>query len=91
MSPVCGRMLIFDQSLVHEGVPPLAPYSKFIIRSDVMFQRSPAICDSPIDKEAYRIFKQAEQLAEAGNIEESIPQFRRAVKLSPTLAAIMGH
>lgn len=90
-SPVAGRMLIFEQSLAHEGVPPSAPYYKYIIRSDVMYKRTPPICDEPQDREAYRVFKHAEQLAEAGKVEESIPQFRRAIKMSPKLAAIMGH
>ena len=53
--PVAGRMLVFEQSLVHEGVPPAEPYLKYIIRSDVMFQRSPAICDSPQDVAAYAL------------------------------------
>jgi tetratricopeptide (TPR) repeat protein len=90
-SPVAGRMLIFEQALAHEGVPPERPYYKYIIRSDVMYKRTPPICDSPEDREAYRIFKHAEQLAEAGKVEEAIPQFRKAIKMSPKLAAIMGH
>ena len=91
VNPKAGRMLIFDQSLVHEGIPPCDPHCKFIIRSDIMFQRTPAICDSPLDMEAYRLFKEAEQLAESGKVEESIPLFRRAVKMSRELAAVMGH
>jgi hypothetical protein len=53
--PVAGRMLVFEQSLVHEGVPPAPPHLKYIIRSDVMFQRTPAICDSPADVAAYAL------------------------------------
>jgi hypothetical protein len=53
--PVAGRMLVFEQSLVHEGVPPEHPYLKYIIRSDIMFQRNPAICDSPQDVAAYTL------------------------------------
>ena len=53
--PVAGRMLVFEQSLVHEGVPPVQPHLKYIIRSDVMFQRSPAVCDSPQDIAAYAL------------------------------------
>lgn len=88
---VAGRMLIFHQSLVHEGVPPLSPYLKYIIRSDVMMARSPAVCDSERDREAYRIFKEAEDLAEAGDVDASMPLFRRAFKLSPEMARIMGQ
>jgi hypothetical protein len=91
VNPRAGRLLIFDQALVHEGIPPCDPNFKFIIRSDIMYQRTPSICDSSTDIEAYRLFKEAEQLAEAGRVEESIPLFRRAVKMSRELAAIMGH
>jgi hypothetical protein len=51
-------MLVFEQSLVHEGVPPAQPHIKYIIRSDVMFQRDPAICDSPQDVAAYALLMQ---------------------------------
>jgi len=86
-----GRMLIFDQDLVHEGVPPIECNQKYIIRSDIMFQRTPAVCDSQIDKEAYNIFRLAEDLAEQGKIEESLPLFRKAFKLSKNLAVMMGQ
>jgi hypothetical protein len=55
VQPVAGRMLVFEQSLVHEGVPCAPPHLKYIIRSDVMFQRTPAICDSPSDVAAYAL------------------------------------
>lgn len=89
--PKEGRMLIFDQDLVHEGVSPLECNQKYIIRSDIMYQRSPAVCDSEIDREAYKCFRMAEDLAEQGNIEESLPLFRRAFKLSKALATMMGQ
>ena len=89
--PKEGRMLIFDQDLVHEGVPPLELNQKYIIRSDIMYQRSPAVCDSDVDKEAYKCFRIAEDLAEQGNIEESLPLFRKAFKLSKPLAIMMGQ
>ena len=88
---VAGRLLIFHQSMVHEGVPPVSPYMKYIIRSDVMLSRTPAICDSPADREAYRIFRQAEDLAEEGRVDEAVPLFKKALKLSPEMARIMGQ
>lgn len=86
-----GRMLVFHQSLVHEGVSVSSPYNKYIIRTDVMYSRNPAVCSSETDKEAYRLFQSAELLAELGEVEESIKQFKRALKLSPEMARIMGH
>ena len=91
VSAVAGRMLIFDQSLVHEGVPPSSPFSKYIIRSDIMYTRSPGLCNQPRDLEAYAIFKDAEDLAESGMVDDAIQLFRRAFKLSPDLSKIMGH
>lgn len=91
VSAVAGRMLIFHQSLVHEGVPPSFPNCKYIIRSDIMYTRRPAICASPNDLTAYSIFRKAENLAESGNVDESIILFRRCFKLSPDLAKIMGQ
>ena len=88
---VAGRMLIFHQALVHEGVPPISPYLKYIIRSDVMMRREPPVCDSPQDREAYKLFKEAEDLAEAGDVDASMPLFRRAFKMSPEMARIMGQ
>ena len=55
--PVQGRVLIFDQQYVHEGVPPHSPFMKYIIRSDVMFGRCPAICTAPNDIEAFDSYR----------------------------------
>ena len=90
-----GRLVVFDQRMVHEGIccapPPCSPCCKYIIRSDIMYERRPAICDSANDIAAYDMFRQAEALAEAGNVEDSIPLFRKACKKSPQLAAMMGQ
>ena len=91
VAAVAGRMLIFHQSLVHEGVPPTFPHVKYIIRSDIMYTRTPPICDSTTDREAYRIFKLAEDIAESGCADEAIPLFRKALKMSPGLARVMGQ
>ena len=89
--PVAGRMLIFKQHLVHEGVPPAESYQKYIIRSDLMYDRDPPLLKTPTDQEAYRLYQQAEQLSELGDTGESIMLFRKAIKMSPTLAEILGQ
>ena len=91
VSPKAGRLLVFDQDLVHEGVPPSSPLQKYIIRSDVMYSRMKPVCDSAVDREAYALFQEAEVLGEAGQVQESIVKFRRAIKMSPGLAEMMGH
>jgi len=87
--PRAGRLLMFDQELVHEGVPPLSPHVKYIIRSDVMRARTPAVCDSPTDREAYALFRRAEELAEAGEVAESLRLFQLSWSMSPSLKRIM--
>ena len=91
VAAVAGRMLIFHQSLVHEGVPPSFPESKYIIRSDIMYTRYPKICAQPNDLTAYIIFREAEELAENGLVSESILLFKQCFKLSPDMAKIMGQ
>jgi hypothetical protein len=86
-----GRFLFFHQSLVHEGVPPATPFLKYIIRSDIIFERTPKICDSPQDREAYQLFRKAEEVAENGEVELSLQLFKKAFRMSPRLAQIMGH
>ncbi len=86
-----GRMLIFHQSLVHEGVPPVPPHEKFIIRSDVMMRRSVPLCDSESDIEAYAMFRMAEDLSESGDVDGAVVLFKKAFKISPAMAAIMGQ
>lgn len=91
VEPKAGRLLFFDQRLVHEGVPPTAPFQKYIIRSDVIYKRVEPVCDSEGDREAYRMYREAEVLAEAGEVNDSISLFRKALKKSPTLAVYMGQ
>ena len=91
VQPAAGRLLFFDQRLVHEGVPPCAPCEKYIIRSDIMYQRVDPVCDSEKDREAYRLYREAEVLAEDGQVAPSISLFKRAIKMSPELAKYMGQ
>jgi hypothetical protein len=84
---VQGRMLLFHQSQVHEGIPCLDGYEKYILRSDVMFQRKLAICDSENDRQAYALYREGELLAEThGAVDESIKKMRKALKMSKNLA-----
>ena len=77
-----GRCLIFDQSLVHEGVPPLSPHYKYIIRSDVMFTRVPPVCNTEADLRAYSLYREGQLLVEKGQLEEGLVSMKKAVKLA---------
>lgn len=63
--------------------------SKYIIRTDVLYERSPRRCDAPRDREAYRLFREAE-LAECHAPERALAMYMRVRALSPELAAVYG-
>ena len=44
---------------------------KFIIRSDLMYRRVPAILDGPNDREAYRLYHEADERAAQGDVSGS--------------------
>ena len=50
VQPVAGHALFFFQDTLHEGEPVGAGHCKYIIRSDVMFERSPRVLDAPHDQ-----------------------------------------
>ena len=91
VNAVAGRFLFFNQKYVHEGVIPQAPYMKYIIRTDIMFTRSPLLLTAPEDTAAYALHQQAEVLAELGHTAESVKMFRAAFKMSPALSRAMGQ
>jgi hypothetical protein len=93
---VQGRALVFHHDLVHEGVPvgETPGAIKYIIRSDVMYERTPRLYDSPKDREAYTLYMKAQELSNADDdpdkINESMLLFRRCFKMSPGLADVFG-
>ena len=77
-----GRCLIFSQEMVHEGIPPDYPNCKYILRSDIMFSRTPAICSSDSDRKAYSNYLKGQNLAEKGLLSEALPLMKKAMKES---------
>ena len=82
-----GSCLAFYQDLPHEGAP--AP-KKYIIRTDIMYKRKHPICNEAHDIEAYKLFREAELLEADGHCEQAAMLFRRALKMSPELAEVLG-
>ena len=64
---------------------------KYILRSDLMFRRTPALCDSDRDRAAYELYRQGELAGERGDVEASVALMRRAFKMSPDLQVAMGQ
>uniref|UniRef100_A0A0C3TRR0 Fe2OG dioxygenase domain-containing protein n=1 Tax=Guillardia theta (strain CCMP2712) TaxID=905079 RepID=A0A0C3TRR0_GUITC len=89
VSPRAGSALFFFQDTLHEGEPVGEGCMKYMIRSDILYQRDPKIFDEPNDREAYRVFREAE-LAEAGIHCSALRLFKECCRLSPGLAAVYG-
>lgn len=90
VKPKLGRVLIFDQRLVHEGRPCKEGPKKLIIRSDVMFERVHRIFDTECDKHAYEIYESAVDHAEHQRHSQARADFQKAMRLSPKLSAGLG-
>eukprot|EP00929_Paragymnodinium_shiwhaense_P047980 TRINITY_DN24325_c0_g1_i1.p1 TRINITY_DN24325_c0_g1~~TRINITY_DN24325_c0_g1_i1.p1 ORF type:complete len:400 (+),score=98.96 TRINITY_DN24325_c0_g1_i1:88-1287(+) len=85
VQPAPGRMLVFYHRLMHEGVPAA---SKYIIRSDLFYHRTPELCTAPEDVEAFRLYEKAQLLAENGDCEGARKAFERCFKMSKALAKV---
>jgi hypothetical protein len=85
-----GSALLFYQDIPHEGEPVGPGCAKYIIRTDVFYERQERICDSPADREAYRLIREADLLEADGRLEEATKLYRRGVRLSPALASVFG-
>lgn len=88
VKPRIGRVLVFYHRLMHEGNP--AQY-KYIIRTDITYERQPRICDEPHDRVAFELYMKAQELSEKGECHEAMILFRRAFKMSSALAKVYGQ
>eukprot|EP00658_Telonema_sp_P-2_P084792 TRINITY_DN950_c0_g1_i6.p1 TRINITY_DN950_c0_g1~~TRINITY_DN950_c0_g1_i6.p1 ORF type:complete len:152 (-),score=41.15 TRINITY_DN950_c0_g1_i6:237-692(-) len=88
--PAVGRVLTFFQNIVHEGSPPVKDTVKYIIRTDIMYERRPGRCDTPKDLEAYQLYLQAKECEAVGNTNQAVNLYKRMIKLSPGLADVYG-
>ena len=86
---VAGDVLFFYQTVVHEGEPVAEGHEKYIIRTDLMFDRAPRICTAPADLEAFALMQEAE-LLEATDAAAAAVLFRRCARLSPALCDLYG-
>eukprot|EP00933_Yihiella_yeosuensis_P029868 TRINITY_DN23521_c0_g1_i1.p1 TRINITY_DN23521_c0_g1~~TRINITY_DN23521_c0_g1_i1.p1 ORF type:complete len:412 (+),score=60.21 TRINITY_DN23521_c0_g1_i1:106-1236(+) len=83
--PVPGRMLVFYHRLMHEGIPAA---EKYIIRTDVLYRRTPERCTAPEDVEAFQLYQDAQLAAEKGECGRAATLFRKAFRLSPALKEV---
>jgi len=83
--PKPGRMVVFYHRLMHEGVPAA---EKYIIRTDILYRRTPEQCTAPEDVEAFAMYQEAQLRAEQGECDMAADLFRRAFKRSEALRQV---
>jgi predicted nicotinamide N-methyase len=87
VQPRTGRALVFDQRLVHEGIPPISD-RKHIIRTDIMFERiEPLFVEFSAE---YADYERAVDLSERGQHADAVRLFRKVSRTAPDLAAELG-
>lgn len=89
--PVAGRATVFFHNILHQSEPIRyeSKTKKFIIRSDVMFTRNPPLLVEEVDKNAFKMYQQAEWVCDQDQ-EESARLFRMAFKRSAILSKVYG-
>jgi hypothetical protein len=88
--PVAGTAAIFFHNYLHQS-QPTADADKVILRSDIMYIRDPPLLTAERDRNAFRLYMQAERMAEsAQDAPRAAELFRTAFKSSPVLAGIYG-
>jgi len=86
--PEPGLVLLFQHNMLHEG-SALKTGLKYIMRTDVMFQRTSRNKQiDPNEAEALYYLKLAENYELNGNAEEAMQYYRKAFKKSTKLAKL---
>lgn len=86
----CGDVLVFSQEVPHEGEPVGSTSRKIIIRTDVMYERHPPICDAEHDREAFRLYQQATLLEGQKKFVEAAALYKQSCRLSEELARMLN-
>ena len=87
VAPRIGRMVIFDQSLVHQAL--LHTETKYLIRSEIMASRSSVLAiETEADKQAMQLYKKAIECFYSDPVL-SLQRETSAFELSPELENII--
>lgn len=87
--PRAGNFLAFSQHLMHEGEPVGPGCVKYIIRTDVMYERIPPVCDGPDDLKAYQCFLDAGEAEGAKDYYRAGRLYSQVSRLSEKLARML--
>ena len=85
-----GTALMFAQHVAHEGAPVGPGCEKLIIRTDIMYERHPPLCDDEAGRDAYRLWQEAGAAEAAGDAAGAVALYRRCAKRSTAFAELMG-
>ncbi|ESO93516.1 hypothetical protein LOTGIDRAFT_161618 [Lottia gigantea] len=89
IKPDTGLGIIFNHHRLHEG-EKLGNGRKYILRSDIMYKNvDKTILDSK-DEQAMLLVQEAERKEASGDCMEAAELYRKAFKLSPTVAEYYG-
>ncbi|KAH8584975.1 prolyl 4-hydroxylase alpha subunit [Cryptosporidium sp. chipmunk genotype I] len=86
VQPKAGRMVIFFIADMHEGEPLCSGYTKYILRTDILYKRVDPILTSEADQKAYVLWLKGKDLTYRGNLDEAKEIFRKVSEISPELA-----
>ncbi|KAK6589129.1 prolyl 4-hydroxylase alpha subunit [Cryptosporidium xiaoi] len=89
VQPKAGRIVAFFFTDMHEGEPVSSGYKKYMIRTDILFNRINPILTSENDQKAYKMWLDAQNIAEKGDPGTAVSLFKKAFKLSPELASLL--
>eukprot|EP00922_Rhytidocystis_sp_ex-Travisia-forbesii_P018774 GHVS01027904.1.p1 GENE.GHVS01027904.1~~GHVS01027904.1.p1 ORF type:complete len:239 (+),score=35.10 GHVS01027904.1:102-818(+) len=89
VEPKPGRVLSFYYSEMHAGSPVVDGGTKYIIRTDIMYNRKFPILTGVDDGKAFSMWLEAQRLAEVGEMEAAMQMFRKCFKLSEELRLLL--
>jgi len=90
IKPEAGLALVFNHYMLHEG-EPLQSNVKWLMRSDIMFERKIPPEISPKETEAIRLYNAASQLEMAGKLKEAGRMYADAARLWPEIEMTQKH
>lgn len=90
VKPEAGRAIIFNHHRLHEGAA-LKCGQKYILRTDIMYEKTQGEELRKEDNEAVLLVQEAERLEASGDNMAAMRLYRRAFKLSPALENSFNH
>jgi len=84
IKPIKGMALIFNHHILHEG-GIVSQGTKYIMRSDILFNREIPPPIDPKEEQALHFLKLAEVSESQGDLKKAVEYYKKAYKLCPNL------